>query len=359
MSNDPISQDELDALLRGPIPTPGKPAAGGGPSPADLALLEEAAGPALESAWAMAEALLGQPVGFSSLSVRSLTAGEAAARLAPDPLCGRTRFEELGWVDALLPQSLGLHLVGLMMGGEPPASLDETGEAALSEAVGQLIIKGVAKLAGQAGHSIIPSPVEMATQPQADGAEPVVVMEHELTLGDRSGPVAILLSASLATALIQGLRPAPAEAPAPPVPASAPPKAAPPAPAAPAAAVAAPVPQPAAPASAPVAPVAYTSHQFPELNPTAPVTETRNIDLLLDVSLQVTVELGRTRKQIREVLALGPGSILELEKLAGEPVDVLVNGKLIARGEVVVIDEYFGVRITDIISPRERAQSLR
>ena len=73
----------------------------------------------------------------------------------------------------------------------------------------------------------------------------------------------------------------------------------------------------------------------------------------------MTVELGRTKKQIREVLALGPGSLLELDKLAGEAVDVLVNGKLIARGEVVVIDENFGVRITDIVSPAERAVTLR
>lgn len=84
-----------------------------------------------------------------------------------------------------------------------------------------------------------------------------------------------------------------------------------------------------------------------------------NLNLLLDVPLQVTVELGRTRKQIREILELGPGSILELDKLAGEPVDILVNNKLIAKGEVVVIDENFGVRVTDIIAPAERITKLQ
>ena len=84
-----------------------------------------------------------------------------------------------------------------------------------------------------------------------------------------------------------------------------------------------------------------------------------NIGLILDVPLQVTVELGRTKKLIREILELSPGSVLELDKLAGEPVDVLVNGKLLAKGEVVVIDENFGVRITDIVSPIERASSLQ
>lgn len=84
-----------------------------------------------------------------------------------------------------------------------------------------------------------------------------------------------------------------------------------------------------------------------------------NLNLLLDVPLQVTVELGRTRKQIKDILELGPGSIIELDRLAGEPVDILVNNKLIAKGEVVVIDENFGVRVTDIISQIERVQKLQ
>ncbi|MCD6290982.1 MAG: flagellar motor switch protein FliN [Anaerolineae bacterium] len=83
-----------------------------------------------------------------------------------------------------------------------------------------------------------------------------------------------------------------------------------------------------------------------------------NLDLLLDVPLRVTVELGRTEMPIREVLGLTPGSVVELSKIAGEPVDILVNGKLIARGEVVVIDDMFGVRVTDIIPPSARVRSL-
>lgn len=82
--------------------------------------------------------------------------------------------------------------------------------------------------------------------------------------------------------------------------------------------------------------------------------EKKNISLIMDVPLQVTVELGRTQKLIKEILEFSPGSIIELDKLAGEPVDILVNGKPIAKGEVVVIDESFGVRITDIIHPSKR-----
>lgn len=83
-----------------------------------------------------------------------------------------------------------------------------------------------------------------------------------------------------------------------------------------------------------------------------------NIGLLMDVSMQLTVELGRTKMLIKDILGMGEGTIVELDKLAGEPVDLLVNGKLIAKGEVVVIDENFGVRVTDIISPMERISNM-
>lgn len=85
----------------------------------------------------------------------------------------------------------------------------------------------------------------------------------------------------------------------------------------------------------------------------------RNLDLLLDIPLGLTVELGRTKKLIRDILDFTTGSIIELDTLAGEPVDILVNNKLIARGEVVVIDESFGVRVTDILSPAERIKRLQ
>jgi len=84
-----------------------------------------------------------------------------------------------------------------------------------------------------------------------------------------------------------------------------------------------------------------------------------NIEILLDIPLEVSVELGRTKMIIKDLIQLGPGSIIELDKLIGEPVDLLVNDNLIARGEVVVFDENFGVRITDIVTPAERLKSLR
>lgn len=87
--------------------------------------------------------------------------------------------------------------------------------------------------------------------------------------------------------------------------------------------------------------------------------EDPNLNMLLDIPLKVTVELGRTKRQVKDILELSQGSIIELDKLAGEPVDILVNNKLIAKGEVVVIDENFGVRVTDIISQADRMQKIQ
>jgi len=83
-----------------------------------------------------------------------------------------------------------------------------------------------------------------------------------------------------------------------------------------------------------------------------------NLDLILDIPLSVTVELGRSKMLINDLLQLGQGSVVELTKLVGDPLEVLVNDKLVARGEVVVVNEKFGVRLTDIVTPMERVKSL-
>ena len=87
-------------------------------------------------------------------------------------------------------------------------------------------------------------------------------------------------------------------------------------------------------------------------------TNTRTLDFLMDVALQVSVEVGRARMTINDLLQMGPGSVVELEKLAGEPLDIFINGKAVARGEAVIVNEKFGVRLTDIISPEERVEGM-
>lgn len=111
------------------------------------------------------------------------------------------------------------------------------------------------------------------------------------------------------------------------------------------------------PANAKVQKVEYVSFQEPRTVSGAS-GNAGNIDMLYDIPLEITVELGRTEMQIRKILELGPGAVIQLDKLAGEPVDILANHKLIAKGEVVVIEENFGVRITDIISPIDRLTKM-
>ena len=98
--------------------------------------------------------------------------------------------------------------------------------------------------------------------------------------------------------------------------------------------------------------------QYPNLQTGLNAGEQGNIRLIMDVFMEMTVELGRTKKTIKDILGMGEGTIIELDKLAGEPVDILVNHKKIAKGEVVVIDENFGVRVTEILSPMERVSDL-
>ena len=104
---------------------------------------------------------------------------------------------------------------------------------------------------------------------------------------------------------------------------------------------------------------AATAAVFKDFSKTASKTETHNdIDFILDIPVQLTVELGRTKIAIKNLLQLAQGSVVELDGLAGEPMDVLVNGCLIAQGEVVVVNDKFGIRLTDIVTPSERMRRL-
>lgn len=98
--------------------------------------------------------------------------------------------------------------------------------------------------------------------------------------------------------------------------------------------------------------------KFEELKKGNPAAPARDLDFILDIPLEVTVEIGRAKMLINDLLQIGQGSIIELNRLAGEPLDIFVNQKLIARGEVVVVGEKFGIRITDIVSPLERVKRL-
>jgi flagellar motor switch protein FliN/FliY len=274
----------------------------------------------------------------------------------------------------------------LMMGGPgtPSDEIDEIHASAVGEAMNQMMGAAATSMANMLNHRVdISSPEVTVLDPTdrtahigiAGDDEPMVCASFDLTVGDLIKTTLMqLMPLQFAKDLVGALT-APPPAPEPPPPAAEaapppppvaeappppPPVAAPPPP--PVAAVPpAPPPVAAAPAPPPFEErpgVVAQPAAFPALGGPPPAPAPGDIGLLLDVPLQVSVELGRTELRIRNVLELVPGSIIELERLAGEPVDVLVNGKQIARGEVVVIDEEFGVRITDIASQAGRLRGL-
>jgi flagellar motor switch protein FliN len=100
-------------------------------------------------------------------------------------------------------------------------------------------------------------------------------------------------------------------------------------------------------------------YQFSALRSGESAAKNKNLNFILDIPLEVTVQLGRTRMLVNDLLKLGQGSVIELEKMAGETLEILANQQLVARGEVVVINEKFGIRVTEIISPMERVEKLK
>ena len=284
-------------------------------------------------------------------------------------------------------------IADLMMGGDgtnPDTNIGEIAMSAVGEAMNQMMGTVATSLSTMFNKKIDISPpkvnlIDLGTEEKVTEIvgqdEPVVRVSFRMEVdGLIDSEIMQILPVHVAKEMVESLMdgsaaegaaaPQPAPAPAP-TPAPTPTPAPAPTPAAPAPQPAA-APQYAAPqyavppqnyappqmaqpaASVPVQPVQFT----PLASGPVPVNDA-NIGLILDVPLQVTVELGRTSKSIKEVLELTNGSIVELDRLAGEPVDIMVNGKYLAKGEVVVIDENFGVRITDIASPAERAAKLR
>lgn len=301
-------------------------------------------------------------------------------------------------------------IADLMMGGDglnPQEELNDIHMSAVGEAMNQMMGTVATSLSTMFNKKIDISPpkvnlIDLGAEDKitdlVNNDEPVVKTSFRMEVdGLIDSEIMQILPLDVAKEMVSFLMGGGAEAEAQEAPAPEPapaPVAPEPAPVAAAPAPAAPAPQPAAPQYAappqsqyaappqqpqytappmgaqPVyAPPAYANNvvssgvpvqnaQFAPLTNEPVEVNAANISLIQDVPLQVTVELGRTKKSIREILEFSTGSIIELDKLAGEPVDIHVNGQLTAKGEVVVIDENFGVRITEIVSPMERVQSL-
>lgn len=378
MSN--LSQEEINALLA-QLNAGGDDAVAGGHTtgelqPDQLELLAERLNNAFGAGAMALSALFGANVAMARPELSVEPVSIAIDRLAAEEIvAARAEFTQglAGTLSVVFSRQQAQELAALLLAGSDEAQqgFGPIHQSALGEAVGQLFGAASTRLAEILGLPVSFAPPEVAADLDAVGLlRSAFLNVSELVLGHATfqvdgataGNLRLLLSPSVAEALAPTAS-APASPPPPqpvaaaPPPASAAPAAAP----APSAAMApvAPAAHPPANASAAAGPkVVVQPAVFQDLGQPALSPEAHNIELLLDVPLQLTVELGRTKRQIRDVLSMTPGSVIELDRLAGEAVDVLANGKLIAKGEVVVIDENFGVRITDIVSPAERVRSL-
>lgn len=362
MADGILTQEEIDALLSGAALDGG---GGGSPAPAaapagasaypsvkvaagNLSAEEiKALGERLKIGFgAAAEAtstLLGRRLTLSPISLD--TADDEAIAAMVGPFCAVFDFALSGAASGAAAVAMPAHdaalLADLLMGGDgsnPPADLGDLHQNAAKEVVTPIVNGLVSSLSRELGSALTAGTIFVRTdnQPPLAGRGPRVFGQYSFEVeGLRSGMFFLCLDNSVARAIAGTQAAAPTPRPTPQASASA---------------------TAAGPATRSVG---VQSVAFPSLAPTLTENQAKNIELLADVPMQVTVELGRRTMMIRDVLELGTGSIIELDKLAGEPVDLLVNQKLIARGEVVVIDESFGVRVTDIVSPIERIKGLQ
>ena len=383
MSDDLISQEEIDALLNGggdssaatdapaddPAPAAGSPSQEGDAlTDVERDALGEIGNISMGSAATTLSVLLGHKVSITTPTVSVSTLSSIKDQYPMPYLIvevGYTVGIDGNNVLAIQAQDASI-IADLMMGGDgtnPTKDLNEIHMSAVGESMNQMMGSVATSLSTMFNKKIDISPpkVNMIDLGSEDKVTEIVSVDDPIAKisfrmevdGLIDSEIMQILPIPVAQEMVGYLlnNQAEEEEPMPAPAAAAPPPAAPMTGAAPA--YGAP-PTPHVASNVPVQPA-----MFAPLS-TAPVqVNDANIGLILDVPLQVTVELGRTKKTIKDILELTNGSIVELDKLAGEPVDIMVNGKFLAKGEVVVIDENFGVRITDIVSPAERAQQLQ
>jgi len=383
MSDSFLSQEEIDALLRSESSAAPAPAATANQlSDVEIDALGEVGNISMGSAATTMSVLLSRRVEITTPRVSIGVLDEMRKEYPMPYIIVEVRFTQgINGTNLLaMKESDAAIIADLMMGNDgsnPPEGMSELYMSAVAEAMNQMMGATATSLSSifKSRVDLAPPKVRLIDLAGSDnitdsmvGGETLARIAFRMVVeGLIDSEIMLLLPLNVARDMVDGLlhssAPAPAPAPAPAVPQSS---------------------RPAAPAQAPMATappmqqqsfaapppqqqrvmgdqnVMVQTAQFAPLKQSAGMNfADSNISMIMDVPLQVTVELGRTRKLIREILELAPGSVLELDKLAGEPVDILVNGKIVAKGEVVVIDENFGVRITGIVSLQERASTLQ
>jgi flagellar motor switch protein FliN/FliY len=358
MSDGALSQAEIDALLAGVDaggPAGGLDGGGGGTETERKALLDFLSS-TIDSQSSNLSMMTGSDVALKAPQV-SWTNRDALLQDLPDMITITKADFSSGFPGEhlfLMGEDTAKGIAALM-NKEENIELDEMALSVIGEAIGSVVGTQITSLTGKTGNkSIANIPPEAANMPKAAAALPgsgeFLAAVYDLALGDgQSHQLWEIVGASAASDIAQALSGKPAPAPA---------------------------------AAMNMgggsmnmglgggmgmgnmgggmmgSPANVQSVQYPNLIPSATPQEQGNIGLIMDVFMEMTVELGRTKKLIKDILGMGEGTIIELDKLAGEPVDILVNHKLIAKGEVVVIDENFGVRVTEIVSPIERMNDM-
>lgn len=404
-SKDYLSQEEIDALLRQSSGVEEAPAESGGSAsfnlnnvltPIEQDALGEIGNITFGSAATALSTLLGKKVDITTPAVSAISKEQFEQEFPKPHVAVHVRYVDgFEGINSLIIKAHDAQVIAdLMLGGKGNVAeeqeLTEIHISAVQEAMNQMMGSSATSMSTIFNRMVnisppgidildIPNNAGVNNMPQEDV---FVKISFRLKIGDLidssimqllAVPFAKELVSSLmgdaaeqpAAEQVQTIEQAPVQAPvappAPPVPQAPPAAQAPPMAAAAGPSYSAPMPSypqtlgGAAARNVNVNPVQFANLQgagFTQADET-------NLNLLLDIPLKVTVELGRTKKQIKEILEMSQGSIIELDKLAGEPVDILVNNKLIAKGEVVVIDENFGVRVTDIVSQWERVHKIQ
>lgn len=412
MSNGMLSQEEIDALLRGTLEPEGTegveasemPATGG--LPADFSEMEtdaigEIANISMGTAATTLSQLLGKKVEITTPQVDVATSDQIRKDYPVPSVIVDVKYKAgiEGSNILILSQRDASVIVDLMMGGDgknPSEELSELQISGVSEAMNQMMGSAATSMSTMFNAMVDITPPQLALNDlslEGDGIRDFLAVGEELVrISFRMVVEAVIdsilvqiIPLSVAKGMVSKLMGVVQDTPAPsPQPAIHPAET----PSYGTGVLASPTyEQTAASAAYAMAPPAYgmtppaspgaaqggyyppppnyqgaaTSVQPAQFAPLAPGHQgahSNNLSLILDVPLQISVELGRTKKTIKEILEMGPGSVIELERLAGEPVDMIVNGKLIAKCEVVVINETFGIRITDIVNPAERVKTL-
>lgn len=376
MSDGALSQDEIDSLLAGLDPGTGgapKPAAAGKPT-AELAAFRDMLDSIGATQAQNLSMITGQDVSLGPVKV-DVTTRDGMLPSLPDEILA-IRVDMIGGIPGdhifLLPKDIAVRIASLANKDDSLTDMDEMAISAVSECVSSMTGTQITLFTEKTGNrSIQTEAADGSFGPKAIARFPAsefTRIQYDLTIGGEAFNIWEIFSLSFVKdiAAASGVRPAESQA-APPggmqaqqqgmggmaqggyqqqpmyqqsmmggqqQPGG----------------YASPMMGMAAPNVQPV--------QFANLNMGRGGQESGNIGLIMDVYMELTVELGRTKKLIKDILGIGEGTIIELDKLAGEPVDILVNHKLIAKGEVVVIDENFGVRVTEIVSPMERMADL-